>query len=106
MSDDLVKRLQTVSAMISLGERIPWGHDTALTVCAAAEIQALRAERDDAEAWEQTQRRRAEAAEAEVARLREALMDIADSKRLTSWGDPGTLRDRARAALTAQGDAE
>jgi hypothetical protein len=41
MSDDLVKRLQTVSAMISLGERISWGQDTALMDEAAAEITRL-----------------------------------------------------------------
>lgn len=43
MSDDLVKRLQTVSAMISLGERISWGQDTALMDEAAAEITRLQA---------------------------------------------------------------
>jgi chromosome segregation ATPase len=41
MSDDLVKRLQTVSGMISLGERISWGQDTALMDEAAAEITRL-----------------------------------------------------------------
>lgn len=34
-----------------------------------------------------------------MARMREALQDIADPARLTSHGDPGVLRDRARIAL-------
>jgi hypothetical protein len=78
-----------------------------------AEVQALRAERDNLLEQRNDQIRfkldwwkRAEAAEAENALLREALMDIADPKRLTSHGDPGVLRDHARAALTAQGDAK
>jgi uncharacterized protein YPO0396 len=49
MSDDLVKRLQTVSAMISLGERISWGQDTALMDEAAAEMTRLRAKVEAAE---------------------------------------------------------
>mgnify|MGYP001809902684 CR=1 FL=1 len=83
-----------------------------------AEVQALRAERDDAEVWEQTQRRRAEAAEAEVARLREALEWYGEQARLArlihSEGDAGRQAldadggKRARAALnrTAQGGCE
>ena len=46
---------------------------------------------------------RADDAEAEVARLRAALEDIADPTRLTSHGDPTVLRDRARAALAGKG---
>jgi hypothetical protein len=49
---------------------------------------------------------RAETAEAsagalttQVAKLREALADIANPQRLTSYGDPGTLRDHAIRAL-------
>lgn len=47
--------------------------------------------------------RRAEAAEAEVERLRQALEGIANPKVVQRFGDPVVLRDAARAALASTG---
>lgn len=48
-------------------------------------------------------RHRAEAAEAEVKRLRGALEGISNPKIVQSFGDPGVLRDAARTALASTG---
>lgn len=61
---DLPKRLRIKASMIALGERIPWGSDTALMEEAAvrledqaAEIERLRNERDAllARTWQEVE---------------------------------------------------
>lgn len=83
----LVKRLRTVSDMINMGEKIRWGEETSLMDQAADALQAMQAraeaaerERDDRAAHHEyfaveadNQRYRAEAAEARVKEMEEAL---------------------------------
>jgi cobalamin biosynthesis Mg chelatase CobN len=61
-------------------------------------IESLLAEHSRAEAAEA----QLAARDVEIAKLRGALMDIADPKRLPSHGDPVVLRDRACAALQGE----
>lgn len=49
MTDDLVTRAKTLSAMINLGERVAWGQDTAMIDELAARIEALVKERAPAQ---------------------------------------------------------
>ena len=107
MTDDLVTRAKTLSAMINLGERIACGQDTAMIdelsariEQEAATIARLTGERDAmfrrahlAEEWRDHDKERAEAAEAKVAALVEALLFYAASN-----NDHGII---ARAAIAA-----
>lgn len=99
MTDDLVERLRTKSAIINMGEKIAWGSETALMTEAADTILKLQAEVAEARAlnnkyaWERDKAReerdaaerkseafwkpRLEAAEAEVAWMRTALEPFA-----------------------------
>lgn len=99
MSDyaDLKARLSIKADMIQLGEKIEWGSDSAIMREAAAAIDALErkcadliaADRDHAAATAGMKRRleaRAEAAEALVKRLEEALLWCSGSNDFNEGG--------------------
>lgn len=82
--EELIGRATTISAMIHMGEKIAWGADTAVIDELAAALRASL--KEIAYLDEQNEKHasiaekallRAEAAEAEVTRLREALTKIA-----------------------------
>ena len=82
---DLVRDLRVIAGMISMGERISWGSDSALMEQAADEIEALRAQMlpdgyiaVPAEAWDELVQESAErdALRAQVARLKAECIDV------------------------------
>ena len=91
---------------VVIREKIPATDARLADTDALAEVQKLREDRDKGARdycalmeWHDAEFARAEAAEGEVARLRDALDQVADSRKLASHGDPGVLRDFARAAI-------
>jgi regulator of replication initiation timing len=95
MSDDLPRRLRCISPVASAKNIFDTMKET------AAEIERLNTVAGYLKAQEKMQRTRATAAEAEAARLREALTDLVDEVEEYELGNPDTLR-RARAALGGQ----